>query len=168
MLELGKATWSSVTDGRRKVQGEKYWVVGLGMRNLRSISGELEGVYVDEILAQGIIEGRSFTHPDLRMQFVVPAGYLMQNSTDAVSIAGGAGQAQFSGGRFDGNIDQYIYRVFQQLTGGRTQLAIPLRSGRTSTEFRHPTRPLAPTRRAASSMSPLSPINGTPTPSTTS
>ena len=108
-----------------QVQAQRTGRLGTGLRNRDQYLAQLEGIYVDDDPAQGIIEGRSFTHPDLRMQFVVPAGYLMQNSTDAVSIAGGAGQAQFSGGRFNGNIDQYIYRVFQQLTGGRTQLAIP-------------------------------------------
>ena len=75
-------------------------------------------------LAQGVIEGRSFAHPDLGMQFMVPTGYLMQNGTRAVTIQGSAGQAQFSGGRHTGGIDDYIYRVIQQLTGGRVQLAM--------------------------------------------
>ena len=39
-------------------------------------------MYVDDDPAQGVIEGRSFTHPDLGFQFVVPTGYLMQNSTE--------------------------------------------------------------------------------------
>ncbi len=110
---------------RARVEAQRTGRLGVGARNRDQFLAQLEGVYVDDDPAQGIIEGRSFTHPDLRLQFVVPAGYLMQNSTDAVSVAGGAGQAQFSGGRFNGNIDQYIYRVYQQLTGGRMQIAIP-------------------------------------------
>jgi predicted Zn-dependent protease len=98
---------------------------GTGMRNRDQFLAELDGVFVDDDPAQGVIEGRTFTHPDLRIQFSVPAGYLMQNSTEAVSIKGSAGQAQFSGGRFNGTIDQYIYRVIQQLTEGRMQLAVP-------------------------------------------
>ena len=34
--------------------------------------GQIEGLFVDDDPAQGIIEGRSFIHPDLRMQFIVP------------------------------------------------------------------------------------------------
>jgi predicted Zn-dependent protease len=49
----------------------------------------------------------------------------MQNGTRAVTIQGSAGQAQFSGGRYRGSIENYIYQVFQQLTGGRQQLMIP-------------------------------------------
>ena len=99
--------------------------LGTGIRNRDSFLTQLQGIYVDDDPAQGIIEGRSFTHPDLRIQFSVPPGYLMQNGTRAVTIQGSAGQAQFSGGRYTGSIENYIYQVFQQLTGGRQQLMIP-------------------------------------------
>ena len=98
--------------------------LGTGATNRDQFLAQLDGVFVDDDPAQGVIEGRTFTHPDLRIQFAVPPGYLMQNSTDAVSIKGSAGQAQFTGGRFNGTIDQYIYRAVQQLTGGRMQLAL--------------------------------------------
>jgi predicted Zn-dependent protease len=98
---------------------------GIGMRNRDQFLSQLDGVFVDDDPAQGVIEGRTFTHPDLRIQFAVPAGYLMQNSSEAVSVKGSAGQAQFSGGRFNGTIDQYIYRVIQELTGRQMQLAVP-------------------------------------------
>ena len=97
---------------------------GQGLRNRDAFLAQLEGVTVDDDPAQGIIDGRSFTHPDLRLQFMVPAGFLMQNGTTEVSIEGSSGQAQFAGGRFTGTMDQYIGRVLQELTGGRTQLAL--------------------------------------------
>lgn len=95
---------------------------GQGLRNRDAYLAQLRGAMVDDDPAQGIIDGTSFTHPDLRMQFRVPTGYMMQNGTSAVTIQGSAGQAQFSGGRANGNIDQHIYRVYQELTGGRVQL----------------------------------------------
>jgi len=95
---------------------------GQGLRNRDAYLAQVDGVLVDDDPAQGVIDGRTFTHPSLGMQFIVPTGYLMQNSTQAVSIQGSAGQAQFSGGRYDGNIDNYIYQVIQKLTGGRVQL----------------------------------------------
>ena len=49
----------------------------------------------------------------------------MSNGTYAVTIAGSAGKAQFSGGRYTGTLDSYILHVFQQLTEGQMQLAIP-------------------------------------------
>lgn len=94
------------------------------MRNRDAFLAQIEGAMVDDDPAQGVIEGRSFSHPDLRLQFFVPTGYLMQNGTRAVTIQGSGGQAQFSGGRFDGSIDNYIGRVLQQLTGGRVPLAL--------------------------------------------
>lgn len=97
---------------------------GQGLRNRDAYLAQLEGAMVDDDPAQGVIDGRSFAHPDLGMQFVVPTGYLMQNGSRAVTIQGSAGQAQFSGGRHNGSIDDYIYRVFQGLTGGRVQVAM--------------------------------------------
>ena len=99
--------------------------LGSGIRNRDGFLAQLEGVYVDDDPAQGVIEGPSFTHPDLRIQFTVPQGYLMQNGTYAVTVSGSAGKAQFSGGRFEGPLDSYILRVFQQLTRGQVQLAVP-------------------------------------------
>ncbi len=96
--------------------------LGTGIRNRDQFLDQLEGVFVDDDPAQGVIDGRSFLHPDLRIQFAVPVGYLMQNSTRAVSIKGSAGQAQFSGGRYNGPLDQYAYRVIQELAGERQQI----------------------------------------------
>jgi predicted Zn-dependent protease len=100
--------------------------LGVGTTNRDQFLQQLEGVYVDDDPAQGVIEGRSFTHPDLRIQFAVPVGYLMQNGTRAVTIQGSAGQAQFSGGRYSGSIESYIGQVIQQLAGGgQQQMMIP-------------------------------------------
>ena len=97
--------------------------LGRGILNRDQYLAQLEGVYVDDDPAQGIIEGRTFTHPDLRIFFAVPPGYLMQNSTDAVGVKGSGGQAQFSGGRFTGPIEDYIGRVLQSVAG-QTPLAL--------------------------------------------
>jgi predicted Zn-dependent protease len=99
--------------------------LGTGIRNRDLFLRELEGLYVDDDPAQGVIDGASFTHPDLRIQFSVPPGYLMSNGTRAVTISGSAGKAQFSGGRYSGSLDNYILAVFGQLTRGQLQLTIP-------------------------------------------
>ncbi|MEO6248373.1 MAG: M48 family metalloprotease [Sphingomicrobium sp.] len=93
-----------------------------GVRNRDAFLAQLNGVKVDDDPAQGVIEGTSFTHPDLRLQFVIPAGFQMSNSADAVSIEGSSGKAQFSTGRFNGNMSAYVGQVLQQLTGGQTQV----------------------------------------------
>ncbi|MFL6743190.1 MAG: M48 family metalloprotease [Sphingomicrobium sp.] len=97
--------------------------LGSGMLNRDLFLSQIEGLYVDDDPAQGVIEGASFTHPDLRIQFTVPQGYRMQNGTDAVTISGSAGKAQFRGGR--GTLDQAILVAFRQLTDGQMQIAIP-------------------------------------------
>jgi len=97
--------------------------LGKGLRNRDLFLSELEGLFVDDDPAQGIIEGPTFTHPDLKIQFSVPQGYRMQNGTDAVTISGSAGKAQFRQG--PPNLDQAILFAFRQLTEGQVQLAIP-------------------------------------------
>jgi len=97
--------------------------LGKGLRNRDLFLSELEGLFVDDDPAQGIIEGATFTHPDLKIQFSVPQGYRMQNGTDAVTISGSAGKAQFRQG--PPNLDQAILFAFRQLTEGQVQLAIP-------------------------------------------
>jgi predicted Zn-dependent protease len=99
--------------------------IGQGIRNRDQFLSMLEGTYVDDDPAQGIIDGPSFTHPDLRIQFSVPPGYLMSNGATAVTISGSAGKAQFGGGRYSGTLENYILRVFQELTRGQMQLAVP-------------------------------------------
>ncbi len=55
----------------------------------------LDGLRYDDDPAQGVIDGTTFKHPALRVRFTAPAGYALQNGTDAVTIAGQGGQAEF-------------------------------------------------------------------------
>ncbi|HZU51643.1 MAG TPA: LysM peptidoglycan-binding domain-containing protein, partial [Sphingomicrobium sp.] len=84
---------------------------------------ELEGLYVDDDPAQGVIEGPVFTHPDLKIQFRVPPGYLMSNASDAVTITGSAGKAQFRQGPPD--LDLSIAYAFRLLTRGQREIGYP-------------------------------------------
>src|SRR6476620_9019322 len=99
--------------------------LGQGIRNRDTFLSEVEGIYVDDDPAQGVIEGATFTHPDLRIQFTVPQGYLMSNGPDAVTISGSAGKAQFRGGQFSGNLDNAILLAFRQLTRGESNFPVP-------------------------------------------
>jgi predicted Zn-dependent protease len=99
--------------------------LGTGVRNRDIFLRELEGLYVDDDPAQGVIEGPTFTHPDLRIQFTVPQGYLMSNGTSAVTISGSAGKAQFRGGQFTGSLDDAILLAFRQLTRGGANFPVP-------------------------------------------
>lgn len=97
--------------------------LGQGVRNRDVYLRELEGITVDDDPAQGIIEGATFTHPDLRIQFSVPQGYLMSNGTDAVTISGSAGKAQFRQGPAD--LDQAIAYAYRLLTRGQFRINYP-------------------------------------------
>ena len=99
---------------------------GTGVRNRDQFLAQLDGVLVGDDPRQGMIEGREFIHPDLRLGFTVPQGYGIQNGTRAVSISGSNGQAQFSTGQFNGNLGSYIGQVFQSIAGQQAgQLRIP-------------------------------------------
>ena len=110
---------------RAQVAAQQTGRLGRGLKNRDQYLAMLRGAYVDDDPAQGIIDGPVFTHPDLRIQFQVPQGYLMSNGTSAVTISGSAGKAQFSGGRFSGSLEQYILGVYRELTQGQMQLAVP-------------------------------------------
>ena len=110
---------------RAVVEARTTGRLGTGVRNRDQFLNALEGIFVDDDPAQGIIEGPTFTHPDLRIQFMVPQGYLMSNGTDAVTISGSAGKAQFRGGQFSGTLDNAILLAFRQLTRGESNFAVP-------------------------------------------
>jgi predicted Zn-dependent protease len=97
--------------------------LGTGIRNRDGFLNEIEGLYVDDDPAQGIIDGPTFTHPDLRIQFRVPQGYLMSNGSDAVTISGSAGKAQFRQG--PPNLDLAIAFAYRVLTRDQFQVQYP-------------------------------------------
>lgn len=108
---------------RALAEGRATGLLGRGVRNRDLFLSELEGLYLDDDPAQGIIDGPTFTHPDLRIQFSVPQGYLMSNGTDAVTVSGSAGKAQFRQG--PPNLDQAIAFAFRLLTRGEFQVPYP-------------------------------------------
>jgi len=96
--------------------------VGRGLRNRDQFLAAIDGVMVDDDPRQGVVEGRDFIHPDLRLRFTVPQGYGMQNGARAVSITGQQGQAQFGTGSFNGNLGTYVGQVFRAVAGQQTQV----------------------------------------------
>ena len=111
---------------RRATNQARAAGAGRGVRNRDQFLAQIDGLMVGDDPAQGVIDGRSFLHPDLRLGFTVPNGYGIQNGTRAVTIAGSNGQAQFSTGQFDGNLGSYIVQVYRSLVGQQAgQLQIP-------------------------------------------
>lgn len=87
------------------------------LRNRDAFLAALDGVTYGDDPQQGVIEGSNFLHPVLRLAFTAPNGFGMQNGSDAVTVSGSSGQAQFSGGRNNGDLESYIRAVFQGLAG---------------------------------------------------
>ena len=88
-----------------------------GVRNADAFLASVNGVLYGDDPAQGVVEGRDFLHPDLRLKFTVPNGYGMQNGADAVSVSGNGGQAQFSTAAYSGDMNAYIAGVFKAVAG---------------------------------------------------
>ena len=86
-------------------------------RNSAAFLAHLDGLLYDDDPAQGVIDGRSFRHPRLKIAFTAPQGYAMSNGATAVSISGTGGQAQFGGGPRGTGLDAYVDGVFRRIGG---------------------------------------------------
>ncbi|WP_420605575.1 M48 family metalloprotease [Novosphingopyxis sp.] len=92
-----------------------------GIRNRDQHLAAIDGILYGDDPHQGVIEGRTFLHPDLGLRFSVPQGYGMSNSANAVSIQGQNGQAQFATASFNGDLQSYIATALRSVAGD-TQL----------------------------------------------
>ena len=72
----------------------------------------LDGVMYDDDPKQGVIDGREFRHPELKLAFTAPTGFAMANSPEAVTISGSTGRASFSGAKYNGDLKAYVSDIF--------------------------------------------------------
>lgn len=77
----------------------------------------IDGMLYGDDPRQGVVEGREFKHPDLKLGFTAPVGFTMSNTPQAVIVAGTGAQAQFTGNAFNGDLNAYIANVFKSLGG---------------------------------------------------
>ncbi|PAX07680.1 M48 family metalloprotease [Sphingomonas lenta] len=108
---------------RRAQQQAATVRVATPTRNRDAFLAAIDGMMYGEDPKQGVIEGNSFLHPSLGIAFTVPQGFTMQNGTEAVSIQGSGGQAQFSTAPFQGDLGTYVANVVRGLGGGATGAA---------------------------------------------
>lgn len=94
-----------------------------GITNRETFLGRIDGLLYGDDPQQGVIEGRDFIHPELRLRFTAPQGYYMVNGTRAVSINGDGGRAQMASAAFNGNLESYVRSVFTAIGGDQQQLA---------------------------------------------
>ena len=87
-----------------------------GVTNRDGFLHAIDGVMYGDDPHQGVVEGRKFTHPDLKIAFEAPSGFYMINGTRSVSIGGQSGKGEFSTGPYNGDMESYIAAVFGALT----------------------------------------------------
>lgn len=96
---------------------------GQGARNRDAFLAAIDGMRYDDDPRQGIIDGQTFKHPDLKLGFTAPRGYTIANGPTVVAVTGSGGQAQFQGGKLGaGGLRDYVDQVFQGLGGGKTRV----------------------------------------------
>lgn len=120
--------WASThPDPASRVQGALAKAGGAGasggITNRDTFLARIDGLLYGDDPAQGMIEGSSFIHPELRLAFTAPQGFYMVNGTRAVAIQGQGGQAQMTLAPYNGNLDTYVRAAFTALGGERGNLA---------------------------------------------
>lgn len=93
-----------------------------GLTNSVTFLNNINGLTYGDDPKQGIVDGRDFTHPDLRLHFQAPNGFYMMNGTRAISINGQSGKAQFTGAAYQGNLQTYVNSVFSGLGQGEQKV----------------------------------------------
>jgi predicted Zn-dependent protease len=96
---------------------------GTGVTNRDTFLSRVDGVLYGDDPRQGVIEGNTFLHPDLRLAFTAPSGFYMVNGTRAVSINGQSGRAQLTTAAYSGNLEAYVRSAFQSIGGSQSQIA---------------------------------------------
>ena len=77
----------------------------------------IDNMTFDDDPRQGVIEGNQFLHPDLRLGFTVPQGYGIQNGASSVSVSGSGGQALFSTGAYNGDLQAFLSQAARSIVG---------------------------------------------------
>ena len=102
-----------------------------GTLNRDTFLSRIDGVTYGDSPEQGVVEGRQFIHPELRLAFTAPQGFYMVNGTRSVSINGDAGRAQLTTGPYNNDLNSYLRSVFQAM-GGEQQTLAPASIQRTT------------------------------------
>jgi predicted Zn-dependent protease len=118
--------WASThPDPASRVQGAltKAGNTAGGVTNRDTFLARIDGLLYGDDPAQGLIDGSTFIHPELRLSFTAPQGFTMINGARAVSIQGQGGQAQMTLAAYNGNLENYVRSAFTALGGERSTLA---------------------------------------------
>ncbi|OYW44080.1 MAG: peptidase M48 Ste24p [Sphingomonadales bacterium 12-68-11] len=117
--------WASThPDPASRVRGaqQQAGTAATGLTNRDTFLTRIDGLVYGDDPAQGVIEGNAFIHPEMRLTFAVPDGFYMINGSQAVSITGQSGQAQFTTQAYSGDLDRYVRQALQAVGGQQAQL----------------------------------------------
>ena len=116
--------WASThPDPASRVQNARQLAAGgAGVTNRDTFLSRIDGMIYGDDPQQGVIEGRQFIHPILRLSFTAPQGFYMVNGTSAVSINGDQGRAQLTLAPYNNDLDSYVRNVFRQIGGQQQNL----------------------------------------------
>lgn len=84
-------------------------------RNRTAYLAAIDGLLYGDNPRQGVVEGRTFRHPDMRITFTVPTGFTLANGARAVTISGEGAQGEFSTAPYNGDFRSYVGGVLQAL-----------------------------------------------------
>lgn len=94
-----------------------------GATNRDAFLRNIDGIMYGDDPRQGVVDGRRFTHPDMRLAFEAPSGFYLVNGARSVSIGGQSGKGEFASGPYNGDMAAYINAAFAGLTGqGQAQI----------------------------------------------
>jgi predicted Zn-dependent protease len=96
-----------------------------GVTNRDTFLTRISGIMYGDDPKQGIVEGRSFTHPLFKLAYQAPDGFYMVNGTRAVQIAGQSGKGEFSGAAYNGDLEAYVRAAFAGLAQGSRTVVSP-------------------------------------------
>ncbi|MCC6829628.1 MAG: M48 family metalloprotease [Novosphingobium sp.] len=88
-----------------------------GVLNRDAFLSAIDGLTYGDDPKQGIVEGRKFVHPELRLGFEAPAGFYLVNGTRSVAVSGQSGKADFTTASYAGDLDGHVRTVFAGLAG---------------------------------------------------
>lgn len=103
-----------------------------GLTNRDVFLTRIDGIRYGDDPKQGMVEGRNFTHPELKLAFQSPNGFYMVNGTRAVAISGQSGKAQFTTAAYSGDMDAYVRAAFAGLTADGQAKITPSTISRTT------------------------------------
>jgi len=95
-----------------------------GQLNRDKFLAGIDGIMWGDDPRQGVIEGRKFSHPDMRIAFEAPQGFYLVNGTRAVAISGQSAKAELSNLPYSGDLNAYVTAVFASLSqSGGSQIS---------------------------------------------